>query len=162
MKKLFLSLLTIVVLLAVPATALADSELKARAALTGLQEVSRVQTLMRGAAEIQIGNGELHMLLRVKNNTNDIFAAHIHCAPPNVNGPIGLTLFMGSFTAGTGVLVDQTFTSPDPGNQCGWATIDDVAAAIQSANAYVNVHTTAASGGVPSGEIRGNLGTPSK
>jgi hypothetical protein len=161
-KKLFLSLLMIVVLLASSTTALADSELKTQTSLTGLREVPPVATNMRGTAEIEIENGELNVVLSVKGNTNDIFAAHIHCAPPGVNGGIGVTLFMGSFTAENGVLVNQAFTSPDPGNPCGWATIADVAAAIQGANAYVNVHTTAASGGVPSGEIRGNLGTPSK
>ena len=162
MKKLLLSLLMIVVLLTVPATALADSELQTTTALTGFKEVPPVVTNMRGTAEIEIDNGELHVVLRVKGNTNDIFAAHIHCAPPGVNGPVGVTLFMGSFTAGSGVLVNQTFTSPDPGNGCGWTTIADVEAAIRSGNAYVNVHTTAASGGVPSGEIRGNLGNVSK
>jgi len=162
MKKLFLSLLMIVVLLADSTPVFADSELMTQTALTGLKEVPAVATNMRGNAEIEIENDELNVVLSVKGNTNDIFAAHIHCAPPGVNGPIGVTLFMGSFMDESGVLVDQTFTAPDPGNDCDWATIADVAAAIQNANAYVNVHTTAASGGVPSGEIRGNLGAPSK
>jgi hypothetical protein len=159
MKKLVLSLLMIIVLLASSTAALA---LESQTSLTGLQEVARVATNMRGSAAIEIENGELSAVLSVKGNTNDIFAAHIHCAPPGVNGPVGLTLFMGSFTAESGVLVDQTFTSPDPGNQCGWTTIADIEAAIRNGNAYVNVHTTAASGGFPAGEIRGNLGTPSK
>jgi hypothetical protein len=137
-----------------------DDEPEFEATLRGNQEVPPVRTTMRGSAEIDIENDELKVMLEVKNNTHDIFAAHIHCAPPGVNGPVGVTLFMGSFTADSGVLVDQTFTSPDPGNGCGWATLADVAAAIQNANAYVNVHTTAESGGVPSGEIRGNLSTP--
>ena len=91
------------------------------------------------------------------HNTNEIFAAHIHCAPPGENGPIGVTLFMGSFTKESGRLAKGNIKTPDAGNQCGWAVMDDIVAAMQSGNAYVNVHTTAESGGVPSGEIRGNL-----
>jgi hypothetical protein len=157
MKKLYLSILIIIALLAFPATALADSELEAGATLNGSQEVPPNGSAMRGNAEIEIENGKLKAVIRVRNNTNDIFAAHIHCAPPGVNGPVGVTLFMGSFTAERGRLVRVIFTSPDAGNGCGWTSIADVAAAIQSGNAYVNVHTTAASGGIPSGEIRGNL-----
>lgn len=125
--------------------------------LNGRQEVPPVQTNMRGSAEIEFENSGMKVVVWVRNNTNDIFAAHIHCAPPGVNGPIGVTLFMGSFTAESGRLVRETFTVPDAGNECGWDSIDDIAAAIRSGNAYINVHTTAESGGVPSGEIRGNL-----
>ena len=157
MKKLYLSILIIVTLLAFPATALADSELEAGATLNGSREVPPNGSAMRGNVEIEIENGRLKAVIRVRNNTNDIAAAHIHCAPPGVNGPVGVTLFSGSFTAERGRLVRATFTAPDVGNGCGWASIADVAAAIQSGNAYVNVHTTAASGGIPSGEIRGNL-----
>lgn len=156
MKKLYLSILIIVTLLAFPATALAD-ELEFNTNLNGRQEVPPVTTNMRGSAEIEIENGKMKVVLWVRNNTNDIAAAHIHCAPPGVNGPVGVTLFSGSFTAERGRLVRATFTAPDVGNGCGWASIADVTAAIQSGNAYVNVHTTAASGGIPSGEIRGNL-----
>ena len=114
-------------------------------------------TAMTGGVEVEIENGELEFLLEVENNTHDIFAAHIHCAPPGVNGPVGITLFVGSFTASEGTLAEGTITAPNAGNGCGWATLADVAADIASGATYVNVHTTAASGGVPSGEIRGNL-----
>lgn len=157
MKKLYLSILIIVALLAFPTTALADSEREFEANLNGRQEVPSVATNMRGSAEIEIENGKLKVVLWVRNNTNDIFAAHIHCGPPGVNGPVGVTLFMGSFTAERGRLVRETFTAPDAVNGCGWTSIADIVAAIQNGNAYVNVHTTVASGGVPSGEIRGNL-----
>jgi hypothetical protein len=158
MKKLFLSILMILALLVIPASALADSGGEGtEATLTGRNEVPPVNTEMRGEVEIKIENGELKFNLRVKHNTHDIFAAHIHCGPPGVNGPVGVTLFMGTFTAKRGLLAKRTITAPDAGNGCGWASINYVAAAIQSGNAYVNVHTTAASGGVPSGEIRGDL-----
>ena len=157
MKKLYLSMLLIVALLAFPTTALADSGLEFNATLTGDQEVPPVATAMRGNVDIEVENGRLRFALRVRNNTNDIFAAHIHCGPPGVAGPVGVTLFSGSFTAERGLLVRGKTTAPNAGNACGWASIDDVVAAMQSGNAYVNVHTTAASDGFPSGEIRGNL-----
>jgi hypothetical protein len=156
MKRLYPSVLLVVAMLAFPTVVLADSELEANATLTGSQEVPPVATAMRGNVDIEI-NRNLRFALRVRNNTNEIFAAHIHCAPPGVNGPIGVLLFMGSFTAERGLLARGRITAPESPNACGWTSIADVAAAIQSGNAYVNVHTTAASGGVPSGEIRGNL-----
>jgi hypothetical protein len=112
---------------------------------------------MRGDVEIDVGNNRLAFELRVSNNTNEIFAAHIHCAPPGENGPVGVTLFMGSFSNEQGLLARGNVKTPDAGNQCGWTDIDDIVAAMQNGNAYVNVHTTAESGGVPSGEIRGDL-----
>lgn len=127
------------------------------ATLTGAQEVPPVETDMRGDVEIEVENNRLDVELSVKNNTHEIFAAHIHCAPPGVAGPVGVTLFMGSFTKKSGQLADVNITAPDAGNECGWTSIDDVVAAMESGNAYVNVHTTAESGGVPSGEIRGDL-----
>jgi Cu/Zn superoxide dismutase len=159
MKKLSLSFLVMVALLAVPMTASADSDsdVESKASLDGSQEVPPNGSAMTGKVKIEIEDGELQFKLKVRNNTNDIFAAHIHCAPPGVNGDIGVTLFMGSFTAAKGTLAKGTITAPDPGNGCGWADIAAVAAAIQSGTAYVNVHTTPASGGIQAGEIRGNL-----
>ena len=134
-----------------------DDGLESEADLDGSQEVPAVVTAMTGEVEVEIEDGELEFELEVENNTNDIFAAHIHCAPPGVNGPVGVTLFVGSFTAAEGTLAEGTIAAPDAGNGCGWASIAAVAADIATGNTYVNVHTTPASGGVPSGEIRGNL-----
>lgn len=86
-------------------------------------------------------------------NTNDVFASHIHCAPEGVNGPVGVTLFVGADTDPSAILAWNTVTAPDPGNACGWATLADVAAAIDSGGAYVNVHTAT----LPGGELRGQI-----
>ena len=40
-----------------------------------------------------------------------------------------------------------------PGNACGWEDLDDVVDALDSGDAYVNVHTE----GFPSGELRGQI-----
>ena len=139
-----------------------DLEFETETNLTGDQEVPPVMTDMTGNAELVFEGGRLRVRLNIRNNTNDIFAAHIHCAPPGENGPVGVTLFMGSFTDRRGNLVREFFTAPDAGNECGWASIDDVAQAILDGNAYVNVHTTEESGGFPSGEIRGDIPGPRK
>ncbi len=129
------------------------------ATLTGDQEVPPVETEMLGDVDVEIENNRLEVVLNVRNNVNmhEVFAAHIHCAPPGENGPVGVTLFMGSFTAERGLLARVTVRDPDADNGCGWADLQDIVDAIRSGNAYVNVHTTAESGGVPSGEIRGDL-----
>ncbi|HEX6384489.1 MAG TPA: CHRD domain-containing protein [Anaerolineae bacterium] len=157
MKKLGIVVLTIIALLAVSSTAFADLEVSAEADLDGSQEVPSVMTDMTGEVDIKIKEGNLEFELEVEDNTHEIFAAHIHCAPPGENGPVGVTLFTGSFTDEDGTLAEGTVTAPDEGNECGWEDLDDVAIAIINRAAYANVHTTAESGGVPSGEIRGNL-----
>jgi hypothetical protein len=157
MKKLYTAILVIVTLLAFSMTASADSEVESRARLDGSQEVPPVDTDMRGRIEVELEDGELEFRLEIENNTNDVFAAHLHCNSPGENGPVGVTLFMDSFTDEAGTLAEGTITAPDTDNACDWADIADVAEAIRSGNVYANVHTTAESGGVPSGEIRGNL-----
>ncbi len=91
----------------------------------------------------------------IVNNIENVIAAHIHCAPAGVNGPVGVTLFSGPTASGpkNGVLVKDAFTAPNTDNGCGWVDLDDVLAALEADGAYVNVHTS----GVPSGEIRGQL-----
>ena len=157
MKKLFAIILVLTALLVAPSTAFGGFDVKSNADLDGSQEVPPVVTAMTGAARVKIKDGELNFKVRVENNTHDISASHIHCAGPGVNGPAGVTLFTGSFTAASGILAQGTIGAPDAGNACGWASIADVAAAIASGATYVNVHTTSASGGTPSGEIRGQL-----
>jgi hypothetical protein len=81
----------------------------------------------------------------------DATAAHIHCASSGQNGPVGVTLPIGS-SGGSGII-----SAPDAGNSCGWPTLAEVVVALEAGNAYVLVHTTTH----PSGEIRGRgaLGT---
>jgi hypothetical protein len=62
------------------------------------------------------------------------------------------------------VLASGEITAPNPGNACGWVTLDDVVAAMLSGNAYVNVHTNdgvaptnTGPGDFPGGEIRGQI-----
>ena len=108
-------------------------------------------------------------VLMFKVNVSDIenaFAAHIHCGAVGVNGPIGVTLFIGAPAGGAveGTLAEGTITAADSGNACGWTDLASVLAAIESGNTYVNVHTNdgvappnTGPGDFPGGEIRGQI-----
>lgn len=122
--------------------------------LSGVEEVPPVDTRARGQAIFKINRevAELDFKLIVAN-IEDVVAAHIHCAPKGVNGPVGVTLFSGGPVTVNGVLAQGTVTTPDAGNGCDWETIADVETAMRNDSAYVNVHTAAN----PGGEIRGQI-----
>jgi hypothetical protein len=135
--------------------------------LNGAQEVPPRDTDARGSSSFQLSEDGTALSYSVKvTHIENVFAAHIHCAPKRVNGPIGVTLFMGAPGGGpiSGTLAEGTITAPDSGNGCGWADLAAVVDAINSGNAYVNVHTNdgvappnTGPGDFPGGEIRGQL-----
>jgi hypothetical protein len=135
--------------------------------LSGGEEVPARDTNARGVAIFHLSKDgtELTYKLNVANIEN-VFAAHIHCGAVGENRPVGVTLFSGSPAGGRtqGTLAEGTITTPDPGNSCGWANLDDVVAAMLSGNTYVNVHTNdgiappnTGPGDFPGGEIRGQI-----
>ena len=157
-KRTFVLLLTVMLAILLTATVSAqgiDPAATYRAQLTGSEEVPPVETNARGRVELTFKHdaSAVRFTLEVVNAT-DVVAAHIHCAPAGVNGPVGVTLFAGGPVNPNGVLASGTITSTDADNACGWEDLGDVLAAIESGNAYVNVHTLAN----PGGEIRGQLG----
>jgi hypothetical protein len=122
-------------------------------------------TPAKGVAVFLVGNGSVDYVIVVARISN-VFAGHIHCGAPGVAGPVGVTLFMGTPGSGParGVLVRSSFSGPDSGNACGWTTLADVVSAVESGNAYVNLHTNdgvdpanTGPGDFPGGEIRGAL-----
>jgi hypothetical protein len=135
--------------------------------LSGRDEVPARDTQAVGVATLKVRDGGAGLDFKVNvANIDNVFAAHIHCGPPGVNGPVGVTLFMGMPGGGTfnGTLAEGTATAPDPANGCGWADLAAVIAAIQSGNTYVNVHTNdgvappnTGPGDFPGGEIRGQV-----
>ena len=151
-KRIFVVLLTVMLALTV-ATRVASAT-TFRTSLTGSQENPPVETNARGRFEITFKpDGSAARFKLDVINIQNVVAAHIHCGPVGVNGPVGVTLFMGGPVSPNGTLASGTLTSPDEGNACGWEDMTDVLAAIQAGNAYVNVHTQAH----PGGEIRGQL-----
>jgi hypothetical protein len=137
------------------------------ATLSGGQEVPARDTQARGVATFKLRQDgtALEFKLNVANIDNP-FMAHIHCGAVGVNGPIGVTLFMGAPAGGrvNGTLAEGAITAPDPGNACGWTDLAAVLAAIDSGATYVNVHTNdgvdppnTGPGDFPGGEIRGQV-----
>jgi CHRD domain len=137
------------------------------ATLSGGQEVPPRDTQARGVAtfKLRADGTALRFKLNVANIDN-VVAAHIHCGAVGVNGPVGVTLFMGAPAGGrvNGTLAEGPITAPDPGNGCGWADLAAVLAAMGSGNTYVNVHTNdgipqvdTGPGDFPGGEIRGQV-----
>jgi CHRD domain len=138
-----------------------------RAVISGGDEVPPRDTGARGVAIFRLDGAGTELGFRlVVANIENVFAAHIHCGVVGVNGPIGVTLFAGAPAGGRtdGVLAAGSLTAPDPGNGCGWADLAAVVAALESGNAYVNVHTNdgvdppnSGPGDFPGGEIRGQV-----
>ena len=131
-----------------------------QASLTGDQEVPAVDTDALGEVTFRIGKRPgaspaedvLDHTLVVARITN-VVAAHIHCAPEDVNGPVGVTLFLGAPVARSGTLSQGIILAPDAANGCGWADVSDIIDAMISGDTYVNVHTLQNLGG----EIRGQI-----
>jgi hypothetical protein len=120
--------------------------------LNSENEVPPLDLMAQGQAVANLRDGSLNVTL-ITANLEGIFAAHIHCAPEGENGPVGLTLYADDPVSDSGILVREAFDEPDPDNECGWTSIEDLMAAIVDGGAYVNVHTEAN----PSGAIRGQL-----
>jgi hypothetical protein len=159
MKKnrvLLLSLLVVLALSLVAAAPNSQGKQEFASILNGAQEVPPNDSAAIGRALFGFTRHETAMRFRLRvNNIQDVVAAHIHCAPAGVNGPVGVTLFVGdpvSFKR-PGVLSSGTIDAPDAGNACGWETLTDVKLAMATGQAYVNVHTL----GFPGGEIRGKI-----
>jgi hypothetical protein len=152
-------------LLALAPSALAGDNFVAT--LSGDQEVPPRDTQARGVATFKLREDGAALGFKVNvANLDNVFAAHIHCGAAGVNGPVGVTLFMGMPAGGgvTGTLAEGTITGPDPGNGCGWADLAAVLSAMGSGAAYVNVHTddgvappNTGPGDFPGGEIRGQI-----
>jgi len=120
--------------------------------LDGAGQVPPFDTQGQGQFIAKSRPGDLEYKLIVANLSN-IVAAHIHCAPAGVNGPVGVTLFLGAPVAVNGILAQGPILAPDANNACGWLDVDDIIDALESGDTYVNVHTLQS---LP-GEIRGQL-----
>jgi len=137
------------------------------APLSGGEEVPARDTPATGVAKFKLREDGTVLLFKVNvENIDNVFAAHIHCGAVGVNGPVGVTLFMGTPAGGAfdGTLAEGTITAADPGNGCGWTDLASILAAIESGNTYVNVHTNdgvdppnTGPGDFPGGEIRGQV-----
>jgi hypothetical protein len=168
MRKAFGGLAALLLALAIVGLATASDEQKNFVApLSGDQEVPARDTQATGVAKFKLREGGTVLLFKVNvENIENVVAAHIHCGAVGVNGPVGVTLFMGSPASGPfdGTLAEGTITAADPGNGCGWTDLASILAALRAGNTYVNVHTNdgvappnTGPGDFPGGEIRGQV-----
>jgi len=150
-KYLFAVFLVALLAFAV-SSAYAAPPMNFRAHLAGGNEVPLVETQAQGQAVFQLNKdgSELSYKLIVAN-IEDVFAAHIHSAPPDVNGPIIAGLYTGGLIEGrfSGVLAQGVITEASLGE----AAFAELLEQIMSGNTYVNVHTAAN----PAGEVRGQI-----
>jgi CHRD domain len=168
MKKAFGGLAALLLALAIVGLAAASNEQRNFVAtLSGDQEVPARDTQATGVAKFKLRQDGTALLFKVNvANIDNVVAAHIHCGAVGVNGPVGVTLFMGAPAGGrvNGTLAEGTITAPDAGNACGWVDLAAVLAALRSGATYVNVHTNdgvppanTGPGDFPGGEIRGQV-----
>lgn len=161
-------LLAVLGVLALTTTATSASEnvsdLHAR--LTGFEQVPPIFTNATGTFTAKVSEGSITFTLTYSGLTTSAFMAHLHFGQNGVNG--GIFVWLCGTAGGkpacpagdtaTTVTVTGTLTATDivaPPNQ-GLPAGDFGAAlqAINSGDAYVNVHTTR----FPAGEIRGQVG----
>ena len=142
LRTLFLFLVTLFIV-----SSAAAAPVRFNATMNGKQEVPAVMTSAYGRASFEFSDSVTSMTYAILTDISTPTAAHIHCAPAGQNGPVGVTLQLRS-TMGHG-----TISRPDKNNACGWSSVADVMTAMQSGDAYINVHTAA----FPTGEIRGQI-----
>ena len=127
-----------------------------RTHLTGAEEVAAVVTGAQGQATFKIADDGQSIEYKLNvSNLDGVIQSHIHVGAAGVNGPVVVFLF-GPVPGGVdaeGRLASGTFTSANLVGPLAGHPLSDLIDAIESGNAYVNVHTVAHTGG----EIRGQL-----
>jgi len=140
----------------------------AAATLSGAEEVPARPTLARGEATFHRsadGNSLTYRLIVA--NIQNVVASHIHIGAAGTNGPVAVFLFGPAVPGGgrlDGVIAEGVITAANLIGPLAGATLDDLIAAMQAGNAYVNVHTNdgiglpnTGPGDFPGGEVRGQI-----
>ena len=128
--------------------------------LSGDEEVPANASKARGNAVLQLNaaGDAIDYQLSVANIEN-VFMAHIHMAPPGVNGGIVVWLYPSAPPAqlipgrSQGRLAEGEITQASVVNALAGQPLSALLTAMQAGNTYVNVHTSQ----FPGGEIRGQL-----
>ena len=165
MRASHLSILTLVVLLALPGAARAKGDgLEFEAELSGAQEVPGADTDAQESAKVEFEEdlSAVNVRLKVRDTEGEVTGAHFHCNRAGVNGPIAFGLFSPGPCDFDGQRTECTLTNEDLtdlANDCEDAVgqpVNNIAAlafAMRAGLIYINVHSTAFS----AGETRGQL-----
>jgi hypothetical protein len=141
--------------------------------LNGSQEVPARDTHGQGQAIFHLSPGGSSLEYKlIGSNIENAFMAHIHMAGPGVNGPIVVWLYpstnpvAGPLGSGRhdGILAQGTITAANLVGPLAGHSLSDLVNALNTGNAYVNVHTNDGVDGVntgpgdfPGGEIRADV-----
>jgi CHRD domain len=105
-------------------------------------------------------------------NIENVFMAHIHINQPGVNGPIAVWLYPSTATVPgptgsgriDGVIAEGTITAANLVGPLASQPLSALVTALDTGNAYVNVHTSdgvapadTGPGDFPGGEVRGDV-----
>jgi hypothetical protein len=108
----------------------------------------------------------------IGSNIENVFMAHIHMEEPGVNGPIVVWLYPSTAVAPgplgsgrhDGILAEGTITASNLVGPLAGQPLSALVEAMDSGNAYVNIHTNDGVGDVntgpgdfPGGEVRGDI-----
>ena len=128
--------------------------------LAGGEEVPANDSLGRGAAIFQLSPDGSEISYRlIASNIENILQSHIHIGQFGVNGPVVVFLYPDNPPAQLipgrhdGVLMTGSFTAADFLGPLAGEPMSVLVDALESGNAYVNIHTTQH----PGGEIRGQV-----
>jgi len=135
------------------------------ASLSGGEEAPPRATPGSGQATFQVSaDGQaLTYSVTVRDITN-VRMGHIHLGPRGANGDIVLSLLPPGGGPSSGVIGQGTATAAQLVGPLQGKTMADLVAALDTGNAYVNIHTgsgaspaTLQPGDLPPGEIRGQI-----
>jgi len=109
----------------------------------------------------------------IASNIENVFMAHIHLAPPGMNGPIVVWLYPSTapvpLTPPTGPIdpgpiAEGTITAANLVGPLAGRSLEDLVSALNNDSSYVNLHTNdgvaptnTGPGDFPGGEIRGDI-----
>jgi CHRD domain len=168
MRKVLGAGAALLLLLAVAGLAAAGENQNYSVHLNGETEVPANASQAAGQATFSLSpdGTSLDYRLIVANLDNPV-AAHIHIGPPGVNGPVVAFLFGPAAPGGgtaNGVIAEGTITAANLVGPLAGQPFSALIDALNSGNAYVNVHTNdgvfpagTGPGDLPGGEIRGNF-----
>lgn len=140
----------------------------------GALEVPLRDTPAQGQAIFNVSkDGDSVDYRLIASNIENVTQAHIHLGPSTSTGPIVVWLYPnpqatqalpGGAGRHDGVLAAGSFTAADFRASLAGQPLDALIDALESGNAYVNVHTSdgdatpnEGAGDFPGGEIRGNF-----
>ena len=168
MRKLLVVGAVLVLLLAVAGLAVAGENQNYAVHLNGGTEVPSNASQAAGHVKLRLSpDGTSLSYKLIAANLENPIAAHIHIGPPGVNGPVVAFLFGPAAPGGgtaNGLLAEGTITAANLVGPLAGQPFSALIDALNSGNAYVNVHTNdgvppagTGPGDLPGGEIRGNF-----